>query len=286
MYHKPPAAVKSDHIGKMGMVRLMVRLAVLVALVSLTALLAFRLRTADTSSLHDMKTTLKRYNRVVSVHAEVYDVRFSDSEVDGESSVLFKASLKDQQLVFAHPEAVRPLKDLLKAPWVTPLQNVLSNITGRQVNVVLANSKYLPSIVNWLIAALVQATPPLDNVLVIALDKPLHLFLKDKNIPLVYIDPWSVIDQDARLVGAYAHIWVTRLAIFRLLNHWGYDVANYDTDAVVLKNLQPLFNKYWDSDVIGSAGSFPQKLGRKWGQTFCMGVSLFRSTKKTGENWR
>ena len=280
MYHKPPVAVKSDHVGKMGAGRLMARLAVLVALVSLTALLAFRIRT---TSLRDMRT-LKRYNRVVSVHAEMYGARFSDSETDGESSVFYKEAVEDQELVFAHPRTVRPLKDLLKAPWMAPLQSVLKDMTGRQVNVVLADSKYLPSVINWLIAALVQATPPLNNVLVIALDKPLHLFLKDKGIPLVYVDPWSVIDQDARLAGTYAHIWVTRLAVFRLLNYWGYDVANYDTDAVVLKNLQPLFDKYRDSDVIGSAGSFPQKLGRKWGQTFCMGVSLFRSTKRTGEN--
>ena len=280
MYHKPPLAVKSDHAGKMGVGRLMVRLAVLVALVSLTALLAYRIRTV---SLHD-KRTLKRYNRVVSVHAEMYGVHFSDSETDGESSVFYKEAVKDRELFFAHPRTVRPLKDLLKAPWMAPLQSVLKDMTGKQVNVVLADSKYLPSVINWLIAALVQATPPLNNVLVIALDKPLHLFLKDKGIPLVYVDPWSVIDQDARLAGTYAHIWVTRLAIFRLLNYWGYDVANYDTDAVVLKNLQPLFDKYRDSDVIGSSGSFPQKLGRKWGQTFCMGVSLFRSTKKTGEN--
>ena len=78
-------------------------------------------------------------------------------------------------------------------------------------------------------------------------------------------------------------VWVTRFVIIRLVNHLGYDLVSYDSDAIVLKNTQTLFDQHPNSDVIGSAGRYPFELGKKWGFTVCLGVILFRSNPRTGE---
>ena len=277
MVHKQTVAGESNCIGKMGIgkLQLITRLGALAILVSFAGFLGSRIRNGS-SPFWNPITSIKVYNRDALFNDEMYHENEKPQSALGESSI-------GQELIFPHSLLIRQMKELLKAQWVATLKGMLDNVTGRQVNVVVANSKYLPNVLNWLVAAMIRAVPPLENVLIFALDEPLHSFLQGKNLPSVYINPWSVVSPNASLGSAYSYIWVVRLTIFRFLNYWGYDVANYDTDAVVLKNLQPLFNKYWDSDVIGSAGTFPPKLGKKWGQTFCMGVSLFRNTKETGK---
>ena len=109
----------------------------------------------------------------------------------------------------------------------------------------------------------------------------LHLLLHSKGLPSVYVDPETITC--GKVHRKISRIWIARCAVYRLLAHWGYDVMAYDSDAIVLKNLQDILAAYPDSDVIGSSGFYPRDLGAKWGQTLCMGVALFRSTRKTGE---
>ncbi len=74
----------------------------------------------------------------------------------------------------------------------------------------------------------------------------------------------------------------------RLLNYWGYDVANFDSDAILLKNPLPLFysEEYASSDVIGTfGGSLSGALHNKWGVVVCMVVIFLRSTKQTKQLW-
>lgn len=188
---------------------------------------------------------------------------------------------------FPHGSALRPLKQILSAGWVTALQLELTKLAissnnSRHVSVVTSNSKYMLSLLNWLIAAQIHMSPPISNIIIISLDRNLQDLLHKKSIPSVYVDPNTVIRPETKMKNRNSHIWITRCAIYRLLNYWGYDVAVYDSDAIVLKNLQPIFEAHRDSDVIGSAGTYPFPLGRTWGQTFCMGVALFRSTQRTG----
>lgn len=81
----------------------------------------------------------------------------------------------------------------------------------------------------------------------------------------------------------YSYVWIIRMVVYRLINYFGYDVVSYDTDAIPLRNLQPVFDKYRDHDIIGSAGHFPFHLGRAWGFTLCMGVVRFKSNANTGK---
>ena len=69
----------------------------------------------------------------------------------------------------------------------------------------------------------------------------------------------------------------------RLVNHWGFDIANYDTDAIILKNPEPLYyEQYRDSDFIGSYGHFPLDIRQEWGIAVCTGVVMIRSSIYTG----
>ena len=57
----------------------------------------------------------------------------------------------------------------------------------------------------------------------------------------------------------------------------------YDSDAVVLKNPQPLFEANAGVELVGSAGKGPESIGHVWGRTICTGVLLMRSSPDLGE---
>ena len=80
-------------------------------------------------------------------------------------------------------------------------------------------------------------------------------------------------------------MWMCRLALIRLLNHWGYNVVHYDADAVILKNPKPLFDKFQEYDIVGSWGKLGKELKNMWGFAICMGavLVLFRSTANVGK---
>ena len=173
--------------------------------------------------------------------------------------------------------------DVLKAPWVTSLKHLLKRYSGKQINIVTCDAKFQTSLLNWLISALVRAEPPLDVVVVLSFDKKLQELLESRGIPSVYVDRLTVMLLKAKMKTKNSHIWVIRNTVYRLINYWGYDIAMYDTDAIVMTNPQSVFDAHGDSDIIGSAGTYPFQLGRKWGLTFCMGVTLFRHTPRTGK---
>ena len=99
------------------------------------------------------------------------------------------------------------------------------------------------------------------------------------------MDPQTILKDDVQFSSSFSHIWVVRVVLFRLLNHWGYTVAAYDSDAVLVKNPEPLFSELEGSDIVGSPGVYPFDLHRKWkSPTLCMGVVLFRASQRTGNN--
>ena len=66
------------------------------------------------------------------------------------------------------------------------------------------------------------------------------------------------------------------------MNHWKYDVVMYDSDAVVLKDPQSLFDSYPGVELVGSAGKGPESIGHIWGRTICTGVLLMRTSPALG----
>ena len=217
---------------------------------------------------------------LLSVRVLVRDMNSVQVNTTKPSSTIFDTNCS---LRLPYQSEVRPVEEILEAQWVTELWTYLSHLDNKYVSLCIGDSAYMESVVNWLIAALVVVQPPLENVLVISLDVELHKLLHEHGIDSVYVNPWTVLRTNVKLATNFSHIWVTRLVMFRLINHWGYTVATYDSDAIPVKNPQSLFDGFGDSDLVGSRGVYPFDLHRKWkSATLCMGVVLFRASENTG----
>ena len=189
----------------------------------------------------------------------------------------------NHSLQLPYPRTTRPLDEILGARWVPDLWRYLTSLESRHVSLCLADSRYTEGVINWLVSALVAIEPPIENVVIISLDTELHHLLHQHSINSVFIDPHTIIQNSAKLLTNYSHIWITRMVLFRLLNHWDYTVTTYDSDAILVKNPQALFAELDNSDLVGSEGVYPFDLHREWkSPTLCMGVAIFRASKKIG----
>ena len=208
------------------------------------------------------------------------------SAIASSSIDLYQAWVKNftsSSMGFPLPHVVATPEVILETQWAPELWRHLSELDTKYVSLCIGNSAYKESIVNWLVAALVITQPPLENVLVISLDTKLHEFLQEHDINSVYVDPLTILRSNGKAKRKLANFWLTRLVLFRLINHWGYTVATYDSDAIPVKNPQTLFAKFEDSDLVGSSGDHPHYLYEKWkSATMCMGMALFKASKATG----
>ena len=177
------------------------------------------------------------------------------------------------------PKYTRPIaKD---TEWVCNLYREVKQFKERQVTLLVCNENYLDILVNWLANSVLYALYPVNSTLIIAFDSYTHLALRNKGFHSVHISLQAIANSKTN--ETVAHIWITRLTVTRLLNHWNYDVLLFDSDAIMIRNVQPLLDKFSDSDIVASAGSYPFDLNKKWhAPTICMGVILMKSTPATG----
>ena len=167
--------------------------------------------------------------------------------------------------------------------WVCDLQHTVKQLPGRQVTLLVSDKKYLDVLVNWLAHSILYAFHPMNSIIIISFDAYTHLALYRKGFHSVYIPPYSIM-KSKNFTSRFAHIWVTRLTVIRILNYWNYTVLVFDSDAIMLKNIQPLLDKFTNSDIISSSGSYPFDLHHKWAvPTLCMGVFLIKSSPATGK---
>lgn len=184
----------------------------------------------------------------------------------------------------------RSLKEILAQDWVCDLQRFLKNIDEEKhiVNMIAANSNFTDPLLNWLIASFLRLEEPMIDVVVISLDEDLHNLLINRDIPSLLVTPDLMMRTEDFPEVYHMHngFYQSRMMVMRLINHWGYDAANYDTDAVMLRNPQVIYDDPNNADVdifAGFAISFPPVLHRKWGATLCNGAWLVRSNPRTGE---
>ena len=189
-----------------------------------------------------------------------------------------------KDFTFPHPQVFKPVNIVLACRWVRELKQYLSSVDPTQpVTVTVASYDFAANLLNWLISAQVMTSPPLENILVISFDNALHKMLVRRRIPSVCV-PYISVLRNPKSLGVHK-VWMTRLAVIRLISHWGFDVQQFDTDAIILRNPQPVFDLFSGFDVVGSRAKLPFELGKgQWGFTVCMGVILFRSTRRTGES--
>ncbi len=191
----------------------------------------------------------------------------------------------DQGINLPMEEFTLPIEELLKKQWMADLRDYLHKIPpGSLVSIVSSDSNYQNMLLNWLISA-TRIDPPLSHILILSLDKPLQRTLMNHGFDSVYVDYKDILIEkvwtNRRLI--LFMIETLRLTVMRLMNHWGYDAANYDTDAIVLKNPEQLYyGDFKNSDLIGSRGAFPGSVKAIFGLTMCAGAFMIKSTPKSG----
>lgn len=186
---------------------------------------------------------------------------------------------------FPQPTFSRPAPVLLRSRWVKDLQDYLRTIPkGTEISVVTSSVEHTDVLLNWLIAAFVKIDP-LQTVMVISMDSKLHSTLVSRGISSLYVHKNMVVSPKADVPRVFSQVHVVRLAVVRLMNHYGYDVINYDCDAILLRNLQPIFDSYKSTDLIGTFGKGPDVLYRKWGVALNTGVMVMRATENMGKEF-
>ena len=213
----------------------------------------------------------------------------SQSNVDQiHSTPYYNGSFKIYQpFSLPQPVATKSVQDLLETTWMRELKDFLTKVPTSPDPIALVSSDYTfrGVLLNWLVTATIIVQPPISNILVISLDESTYELLKVKGIPCIYtapasfLKPTTLLDQHT----AFSQVMIIRLTVMRIINHWGFDIANYDIDALVRRNPLPLYQKYSGADIIGSHGSFPKEIRQYWGVTVCMGVIMIRNSPRTGK---
>ena len=188
-----------------------------------------------------------------------------------------------------------PFRDYLKneeefkeAKWQKTLHDHLLTLNETYVNMVNGDYEHRVIVENWIVAAVTVLRPPLKNVLIMSLDHKLCDFLANSShtghLPITCF----VTSVDSVLTANASQEWIIRTMVrpitVRLINYWGYDVATYDSDAVVLKNPQDLYQKYQSTHLLSSASVWPKNLAEPWGFTLCTGAVLFKASSEMGKN--
>ena len=184
---------------------------------------------------------------------------------------------------FPQPLIMKSMQQIASSQWVCRLRQYLSDFTSdKPVALVTSNSKYTDVLLNWLISATVRSNIPLKTIMVISMEEKLHKMLVSRGIPSVFVSPSMVFLREATFSEMFEQVMMLRLTVMRVINHFGFDVVMYDTDAVILKDPQPLYDELPNDDIIGSVGKIPEELVAEWGITICIGVVLVKSSVQTG----
>ena len=230
-----------------------------------------------------------------------YNVDENDDHAKSDLDSAKKATLSDDpqvittitppsQVLFPYPKITHQPHEILNSPWATKMKAKLEAvIIGKQLTFLTASLNYLPILINWLIHAKLNALPLMENLLVVCVDKQCHEILSRKGIvsQLVQVTDiiYSMKDMDDNKV--FSARVITRLTVLRLLNYWGYDVLVMDIDALLINNIQPIFDHFSDSDIIVSTANaqncIPSAARNAWGFCLCIGLLLIRSNTNTGK---
>ena len=151
---------------------------------------------------------------------------------------------------------------------------------------------------NWITSALTILQPPLHNVMILSLDHLLCSFLMNRSLPVTCIavppesfltlHPGSTREEESgnKAKSNAMDIWrlgiKVRFPVLRLINYWGYDLAAYDSDAVLLHNPQALYAERPSTDVFSGSGIYPPDEYRRWGFTLCVGTLMLRASSAVG----
>ena len=184
---------------------------------------------------------------------------------------------------------IKSREKLQSTEWVSLLYNFLQTLNksvSPHVNMIFGDSKHIHLLENWITAAVRRLKPPLHNLMVLSADYSLCNQLLSWNISLTCIpvpdESLIVVLPNVNTVS-WPSALIKRQIVLRLINYWGYDVASYDTDAVLFHNPQVLYNAQPYVDVFSaSTKNFPLSVSKKWGFSLCVGVLMLKATPAVG----
>ena len=105
-------------------------------------------------------------------------------------------------------DVYKPVSDVMQSDWMKPLLSKRS----KQVTLVLANHAYEDILLNWLISATIVAKPPIENILVVALDRQLYSLLQMREVPSIYVPFTTILNTKYKFVRFFETIMMIRLA--------------------------------------------------------------------------
>ena len=229
---------------------------------------------------------LKRVHSVANIHIvqpENTSNHLTTSVVPHQADNSSAGYVLKQDFTLPHPLSYKSVQEIVNQRWYKDLQVNVNLKSKSFVYLVSSNSAYMEVLLNWLLSAVTQAGVQIETILVISYDEGVSTVLSERQIPTIYVPFNEILSENVVLKASeFTKVMMSRLAVFRLLNHWGVDVVNLDTDAILLRDPEPLFNSYNDSEVVGMQGRFPPELIQEWGATICAGTVLIRSSPKTG----
>ena len=227
---------------------------------------------------------------ILSLHkAPSYDIYVDEKEKISPSPIM--PNTEDEGKIpflpntLPYTSSLRSTDALQQELWTTHLYQYLQSLNksiSPQVNMVFGDSDHMELVLNWIIAALVRLDPPLHNIMVLSLDQSLCDFLASKKVPVACI----AVPPESILASPGPKSWgqgvASRFLVLRIINFWGYDVASYDCDAVLLRNLQPLYDSNPDVKLFAGSGTSPSAMSNQWGFSLCSCVLLLRSHPSIG----
>ena len=185
---------------------------------------------------------------------------------------------------FPQPRVIKNLEHIKKSSWMKNIQHYLRSLRQdtKQIYLLTSNYKYLDVLLNWLISAVVRSNVTIENILTISMDYSTHSTLQAKGFPSVLVTPSGIFTPNFNFSAPFERVMMLRLSLMRIISHFGFNVAMIDTDAIMLRNPEPLFDAQEGMDIVGSMGTIPKDLMDEWPMTICIGVVLIRSSEKTG----
>ena len=283
----PPSQYESDEEesvldNSMGVNNLMVKPDRYVHVIKLQSKLPLNRFRKTLQNLRPLRKTHRLTKQSVSYH--------SGDSLSGESvTIRVKNSSRtfniSKSFIFPHFKCIlRDNRQMAETPWIIELANIMSKINEKTIFAITVNQGYKDSLLNWLISAVFKGGLSLDRILVISLDQGIQEFLQGHGIACIYVPVKSLFNSlvSHYWIEEYGLVMFTRISVVRLLNHWGYSVVIIDTDALVLHDPQPLFDKYPSSSIVASSGTQPRTLYDVWNTTACNGLILLRSNQEIG----
>ena len=197
-------------------------------------------------------------------------------------------SKEEKPLTLPFPQTTLSTMMLLRQEWVGNLRKTMSEISPNSppVHIIVGNYEYREVVLNWLITATIRVSPPMTNIIILSIDTELCSLLNARKIRCIYVNSKSVISSEVKISAhtkKFRLILALRLTAIRLLNYWGYDAANIDTDAIILKNPETLYREFKNSDLLAGRGIYPFVLGKRWNGTICGGTFMIRSNANSGK---